>query len=83
MIIAPDGTICEAISDGVQIPKEIFNEAIKDTVLDETGYSKTIGSYLSEHFGFNGGDWFRNVTDTDFDRKKQILTSLSRYSNWF
>jgi hypothetical protein len=82
----PDGQLFEAISVGVAITWEAYDEAIKYMKVNEvqrrsTGYSKTIGAYLHERYGFDKSDWFKEV-GAGIDRIEQILTTLDD-APWF
>jgi non-canonical (house-cleaning) NTP pyrophosphatase len=81
MIQSPDGQLFEAVSVGVAIHRDVYEDAIKGAepvMSDEgilTGYSKTVGSYLQERYEFEGSDWFKEV-GAGIGRLDQILTTL-------
>lgn len=82
MIQSPDGQLFESISDGVAIHKDVFDAAIQNAEQLETGFSKTIGAFLHEQYGFNDSDWFNDV-GAGISRVEQIASTLNSESPWF
>lgn len=84
VICDPNQNFFEAVSVGVQIDRQVFEMATNNIPKNSTGYSKTIGSFLEQRYGFNGSDWFQSVLGNEphLDRKDQILTTLADGA-WF
>ena len=81
---SPDSQLFEAVSVGVAIHRDIFDAATRGATRLRTGYSKTVGAYLNELYGFDGSDWFKDVLceGKKLGRIDQILTTLDE-GEWF
>ena len=64
------------ISNGITIPREIYEGAIKDNPRNLTGFDKTVGSYFAEKFGFSSIDWHQSVILPTVTRENQIFSAL-------
>lgn len=64
------------ISNGITIPREIYEAAIKDNPRNLTGFDKTVGSYFAEKFGFSSIDWHQSVILPTITRKDQIFSAI-------
>jgi non-canonical (house-cleaning) NTP pyrophosphatase len=84
MVQSPDSQLFEAVSVGVAIHRDIFDAATRGATRLRTGYSKTVGTYLNELYGFDGSDWFKDVLceGKKLGRIDQILTTLDE-GEWF
>ncbi len=64
------------ISNGITIPREIYEAAVKDNPRNLTGFDKTVGSYFAEKFGFSSVDWHQSVILPTVTRKDQIFSAI-------
>jgi non-canonical (house-cleaning) NTP pyrophosphatase len=85
VVLNPQGHFFQSVSNGITVHPDAFDAATRDAECTDTGFSKTVGAYLQEQYGFDGGDWFVNVLppDTPMNREAQILTTLDQWGDWF
>lgn len=79
IIEAPDAKQYMYLSDGVEICRDIYEIVITpgNFTIDKTGTKSTIGEYMEFAYRVSSSDWFGFVTESDFDRQKQIATAFN------